>query len=67
MCGKRVLIAECLEKEEKERKKERKKKEKQNLSKKHKRHKNNTHQSSTGLLYHPTVSFFSFIWSLSPK
>ena len=29
--------------------------------------KTTTQQSSTGFLYHPTVPFFSFIWSFSPK
>jgi hypothetical protein len=56
-------------KERKKRKKERKerKKEKRNLSKNANVTKRKTQQSSTGLLYHPTVSFFSFIWSFSPK
>ena len=43
------------------------KQEKRNLSKNANVTKRKTQQSSTGLLYHPTVSFFSFIWSFSPK
>ena len=52
--------------ERKERKKERKK-EKRNLSQNANVTERKTQQSSTGLLYHPTVLFFSFIWSFSPK
>ena len=56
-----VRMAECL------RNKKEKKKKNEILAKNANVTKTTTQQSCTGLLYHPTVLFFSFIWSFSPK
>ena len=50
-----------------ERRKEEEKRKNEILAKNANATKTTTQQSSTGLLYHSTVSFFSFIWSFSPK
>ena len=63
-------IPNCLfyNEEEKEEKKKKRRKKKNEISAKNANGtKTTTQQSSTGILYHPTVPFFSFIWSFSPK